>query len=170
MHGALSCSVCACAGYTHVLWLHIGILMRLFAAQPRSIAWLLFPSQYLYGMVLVALYLIVWDWPVLSEGLLIFYWHKSLASILSSAGFHFSSFYVWVDCVLQGWSDWWVSSTHSRLCIAELLSNNDYNAFVNIINYEYWRSNLCYYNPPKTFGSTFALFKLNIVELVRKSA
>ena len=39
-------------GLHSALWLHIGKPMRLRAAEPRSIAGLLFPCQYLYGTIL----------------------------------------------------------------------------------------------------------------------
>ena len=54
-----------CRSRLHVvLWLHIGILMHLPAAKPRSTAWLLFPSQYLSGTIWLTLYSMVWDWQV----------------------------------------------------------------------------------------------------------
>ena len=46
------CRMCRC--WLHAaLWSHIGTLKRLLAAEPRSIAGLLFPFQYLRGTILV---------------------------------------------------------------------------------------------------------------------
>ena len=52
-------------GLLAMLRSHIGILVCLFAAEPRSTSWLLFSSQGLCGMILLALYSMVWDWRVL---------------------------------------------------------------------------------------------------------
>ena len=59
-----------------VLWSHIGILMCLFAAELHSTVGLLFPSQCLWGTILLTpgLYSMVWDWPVLRAGPMLFYW------------------------------------------------------------------------------------------------
>ena len=43
-------------GLYAMVWLHIGILMRIFDAEPRSTAKPLFSSQCLCGTVLLALY------------------------------------------------------------------------------------------------------------------
>ena len=51
-------------GLHPALWSHIGTLMRLLAAEPRSTAWLLFSSQYLCGTILVTSYSMVYDWRV----------------------------------------------------------------------------------------------------------
>ena len=55
------CRMCRCG--LHVA-LHIGTHMRLLAAEPRSIAGLLFPFHYLCGAILVTPYSIVWEWRV----------------------------------------------------------------------------------------------------------
>ena len=47
---------------------HIGILMRLPAAEPLSTAWLLFHSQYLSGTIWLTPYSMVWDWRVSRAG------------------------------------------------------------------------------------------------------
>ena len=47
---------------TMVLWSHIGTLMRILAAEPRSTAGLLFPSQCPCETILLTLYSMVWDW------------------------------------------------------------------------------------------------------------
>ena len=44
------------SGLQVVLWPHIGFLMHLLAAEPRSTAGLLFPSQYLSGTILVTVF------------------------------------------------------------------------------------------------------------------
>ena len=48
--------------------------MRLLAAEPRSIAGLLFPFQYLCGTILVTPYSMVWDWRVSRAVPMPFYW------------------------------------------------------------------------------------------------
>ena len=57
-----------------VLWSHIGILLRLPAAEPRSITRLLFPFQYLFGMIWVTPYFMVWDLRVSRAGPMPFCW------------------------------------------------------------------------------------------------
>ena len=53
---------------------HIDSLMRLLAAEPRSIAGLLFACQYLCGPILVTPCSMVWDWRVSRAGPMPFYW------------------------------------------------------------------------------------------------
>ena len=61
------CRMCWCR--LHVaLWSHIGILMRLLAAEPHSIAGLLFPFRCISGMILMTLCSMVWDWRVSRAG------------------------------------------------------------------------------------------------------
>ena len=57
------CRMCRC-GLHAAMWCHIGTLMRRLAAEPRSIAGLLFPLQYLCGTIFVTSYSMVWDWRV----------------------------------------------------------------------------------------------------------
>ena len=57
------CLMCQ-SGLHAVLCSHIGILLRLPAAEPRSTAGLLFSSQYLSGTIWLTPYLMVWDWQV----------------------------------------------------------------------------------------------------------
>ena len=57
------CSIRQC-GLHEVRWSHIGILMYLLAAEPRSTAGL-FHSQYLCGPILLTLCSMMWDWRVL---------------------------------------------------------------------------------------------------------
>ena len=61
-----------------VLWSHIGSLMRFLAAEPRSTAGNLFPSQCPSGTILLALYSMVWDRLVSRAGPMLFYWPKLL--------------------------------------------------------------------------------------------
>ena len=88
-----------CQCWLHaVLWSHIGILMRHLAAEPRSTAGLLFPSQCASGTILLTQYSMVWDWPVSRAGPMLFYWIKLLYPDYSLLlFFHFSSFY-WLVC------------------------------------------------------------------------
>ena len=57
------CLMCQ-SGLHAVLLSHIGIVMRLPAAETRSTAGLLFPSQYLSGTLWLTPYSMVWDWRV----------------------------------------------------------------------------------------------------------
>ena len=62
-----------CQWGLHVVhWSHIGILMRLLAAEPYSTAGLLFPSQCLSGMILRILCSMLWDWRVSRAGSILF--------------------------------------------------------------------------------------------------
>ena len=54
--------------------LHIGTLMRLLAAEPRSNELLLLLCQYLCGLILVTPYSMVWDWRVSRAWSMPFYW------------------------------------------------------------------------------------------------
>ena len=72
-----TCEVCASAGYTRSL-VHIGILMRLLAAEPHSTAVPLFHSQCPSGTILLTLYSMVLDWLVSRAGPILIYWPKLL--------------------------------------------------------------------------------------------
>ena len=67
------CLMCQ-SGLHAVLCSHIGILMRLLAAEPRSTAGLLLPSQYLSGTIWLTPYSMVWDWRVSRAGPMPFCW------------------------------------------------------------------------------------------------
>ena len=67
------CRMCRCGSHA-ALWSHIGILMRLLASEPRSIAPLLFPSRCLCGTILVTPCSMVWDWRVSRAGPMPFCW------------------------------------------------------------------------------------------------
>ena len=55
---------------------HRYTIMRLPAAEPDSIAGLLFPSQYLSGTIWLTPYSMVWDWRVSRAGPMPFYWPR----------------------------------------------------------------------------------------------
>ena len=67
------CRMCRC-GLHAALWSHIGTRMRLLAAEPRGIARLLFPCQYLCGTILVTPCSMVWVWWVSRAGPMPFHW------------------------------------------------------------------------------------------------
>ena len=95
-----------CLGKLHaVRCSNMGTLMCLFAAQSLSTAWSLFVCQYICEMILVILYLMVWDWPFQEQGqcLLI---SQAAHSILSLTVLSFSSFIIWVGIVRVGSLDW----------------------------------------------------------------
>ena len=62
LYGALPDPYMCQCGLHAVFWSHIGILMRLLVAEPRSTGGPLFPSQCPCGTILLTLYSIVWDW------------------------------------------------------------------------------------------------------------
>ena len=75
--------------------------MRLLAAEPRSIAGLLFPCQYFCGTILVSPCSMVWDWRVSRVGLMPFYWPScSLTFCLLLFSLSLLSF---CGLVLWGW-------------------------------------------------------------------
>ena len=89
--------MCQC-GLHAVTWSHIGILMRHLAAEPRSTAGPLFPSQCPSGTILLTPYSMVWDWRVSRAGPMLFYWPKLLYPYYSLLLFlHLSS-----SCLLVG--------------------------------------------------------------------
>ena len=69
--------MCQC-GLHAMLWSHIGTLMHLLAAEPRSIAGLLFLSRCPSGMILLTPYSMVWDWRVSRAETMLFYRPKML--------------------------------------------------------------------------------------------
>ena len=95
--------MCLC-GLHATLWSHIGSLMRLLAAEPRSIAGLLFPLQYLCRTILVTPYSMVWNWRVSKAGPMSLYWPScSLPFCLILFSLSLLSFY---GLVLWGWGLW----------------------------------------------------------------
>ena len=84
---SLWCSSCAaCAGADN------STLMLLLAAEPRSIAGLLIPFQYLFGTILVTPYSMVWDWRVSEQGKF-FFIGQSARSLFVSPCFPFLFFH-----------------------------------------------------------------------------
>ena len=73
LYGVYVYRMCRC-GLHVVLWLHIGTLMPLFAAEPRSSTWLLLNFWYLCGTALVTPYSMVWDWRISRAGPMSFYY------------------------------------------------------------------------------------------------
>ena len=104
-----------------VLWSHIGILMRLPAAEPRSTAGLLFPSQYLSGMLWLTPYSMVWNWRVSRPGPMPFCWPSG--SLLFCLQLFSLSLLFLYRLVVWGWSLWTdrVSISLSRPCQSFLL-------------------------------------------------
>ena len=90
--------MCQC-GLHAVLWMHIGtLIIHRLAAEPCSIAGLLFPSRCSSGTILLTPYSMVWDWRVSRAGPMLLYWPKLLHPYYSRLlFFHFSSF-----CLLVG--------------------------------------------------------------------
>ena len=64
------------------------------AAEPQSTAGLLFPCQYPCGMILLTLYLMVWDWQGSRQG--------AMPPFLSPTVFPLSSFILWIGIVGLG--------------------------------------------------------------------
>ena len=118
--GALPVPLCQSVIHA-LLWSHIGILLRLLAAEPRSTAGLLFLSQYLSGMIWLTPYLMVWDWRVSRAGPMPFWWPSfSLLFCLQL----FSLFLVFLyrlDVWCWGLRTDKVSISLSQPCIAHLL-------------------------------------------------
>ena len=93
------CQMCRCR--LHASLSHIGSLMRLLAAEPRSIAGPLFKFQYLCATILVTPYSMVWDWRVSIAGPMSFYWPRCLLPFcLLMFSLSLLSFY---GLVLWGW-------------------------------------------------------------------
>ena len=82
-YGSLPLTYVQC-GLNAVLRSHIGMLMRLLAAEPLSTAVLLFPSLCPCGIILLTLYSMVWDWRVSRAEPMFVYWHELLDPFLSS--------------------------------------------------------------------------------------
>ena len=84
--------MCQC-GLHAVLWSHIGTFMHRLAAEPRSVATLLFPYRCPSGTILLTQYSMVWDWWVSRAGSMLYYWPKLLYPYYSLLLFFpFSSF------------------------------------------------------------------------------
>ena len=119
--------MCQC-GLHAVLWSHIGSLMLFFAAEHRSTAGPLFPSQCPSGMILLTPYSMVWDWRVSRAKPMLFCWPKLL--YLYIVFYYFSIFLLSVyRLVLGGWglrTDR-VYITLSAFALPNFLNNNNNN-------------------------------------------
>ena len=69
--------MCQCRLH-EVRWSHIGTLIHRLAAEPCSIAGLLFPNRCPSGTILLTSYSMVWDWRISRAGPMLFYWPKLL--------------------------------------------------------------------------------------------
>ena len=83
-----------------MLWLLIGTRLRLLTVELLSTIEPLCPSRCLFGMIMVALYLIVWDWLVLRAEPMLSGW-PNLLFLFVSYNFLFF-FLLWVGCVWMG--------------------------------------------------------------------
>ena len=93
------CLMCQ-SGLHAVLWSHIGILLRLPAAELRTTTGLLFSSQSLSGMIWLTPYLMVCDWRVSRAGPMPFCWPS--CSLLFCQLFSLSLLFLyWL--VVWGW-------------------------------------------------------------------
>ena len=104
LHGAVPGPMCQC-GLHAVLRSHILIPMRLLAAEPRSTAGPLYPSQSPCGPNMLTLYSMVWEWLISRAGPIFFYWYKLLYPFVFFYSFSFSLLYV-CRLVLWGWGIW----------------------------------------------------------------
>ena len=80
--------------------------MRYIAAQPRSTAGLLIPSQYLCGTIFLTPYSMVWAWDVSRAMSIPFCWPICWFHFLSFYVFSFSPLFLWVGIVVLGSSVW----------------------------------------------------------------
>ena len=82
---------------------HIGTRLRLLSVELLSTVETLCPSQCLFGMILVTVYLMVWDWRVLRAESMLSCWLNLLLLFVSYCFLFF--FLPWVGCVGWGSSD-----------------------------------------------------------------
>ena len=113
------CRMCQC-GLHAVLWLHIGTLMLLLAAEPLSIAGQLFAGQCLCGTILVTPCSMVWDWQVARAWPMSFYWPSCL--LIFCLLLFSLSLLLFSGLVLWDWGFWTdrVLTAFSQPCIANL--------------------------------------------------
>ena len=81
-----------------VLWSHLCALMHRLAAELRSTAWLLFPSQCPSGTILLTPYSMVWDWRISRAGPMLFYWPSCSIPTIVFYYFSLSLFSVYSIC------------------------------------------------------------------------
>ena len=97
LHGVLPVPYMPVPVTLDALVAHWHMLMRLLAAEARGTGGLYFPSQCLYGTLLVTLYSMAWDWRGLKAGSMPFYWPScSLPFCLLLFSLSLFSFYVLV--------------------------------------------------------------------------
>ena len=121
------CRMCQWGLYA-VVWSHIGILMRFPAAKPRSIAVLLFISQYIFW-IFVTLCLMVWDWRVLKAVPMFFNRFQLFVflrrPLLSINSFLFRGWYCGAGVFgLIGWQ--WLSPGLELPTFSNISNNNNY--------------------------------------------
>ena len=116
LYGAYLCRMCQCRLHA-VLWSHIGILMRLLAAEPRSTAGPLSCSQCHCGTILLTLYSMVWDCRLSKAGPIPFYWPKLLYPCF------WRCFWCFVLPVLEYCSAVWCSAADTHLGIISRIRN-----------------------------------------------
>ena len=125
--GLFLCRICRCGLHT-ALWSHIGTLMRLLAAEPRSVARLLFSFQYLCGTILMTPYSMVGYWHVSRAWPMPFYWPSCLLPFsLLLVSLSLLSFY---GLALYGWglrTDWVLIAFSLSLALPTLFNNNNNN-------------------------------------------
>ena len=122
------CRMCWC-GLHAALCSHFGSLMRLLAAEPRSIAGVLFPCQYLFGTIVVTPSSMVWDWLVSRAGPMPFYWPScSLTFFLLLFSLSLLSF-----CGLVLW-DWGLRTEKVLIALYQPCSANPFLIIIIIIN------------------------------------
>ena len=115
--------------------------MRLPAAEPRSPAGLLFPSQYLSGTIWLTPYSMVWEWWFSRAGPMLFCW-PSCSLLFCLQLFSLSLLFLY-RLVVWGWglrTDR-VSISLSRPCIANIFFNNNDNNNNEFILHSYCISN-----------------------------
>ena len=88
------CRMCQC-GLHEVVWSHIGILMGLLAAEPRSSARLFIAISVSLWNNLADPHSMVWNWWVLCAGLIHFHWPKQFTPPLSFTVFLFFLCILW---------------------------------------------------------------------------
>ena len=114
--------MCQC----ELLWWHIGSLMSFLAAEPRSTAGPLFPSQCLSGTILLTLFSIVWDWRVSRARTMLFYWPKLLYPYYLSTIFLFFQSIGW-HCGAGDFRLTGCISVSLSLALPAFLHNNNNN-------------------------------------------
>ena len=109
MHPVMA--LCLCCMFLYLLQAYVGrtsvYLMCLLAAEPHCTAGLSLPSHYLFGVILLTLYLMGRAWRFLKAGPMLFHWPKLLIPFSSSTFSHSLSYLY--GLVMWGWElrTWW---------------------------------------------------------------